>query len=89
MLQVKTPFILTTDLRLNEPRYATLQNIMKAKRMPIRQETLQTLNVPLESVLPRLKIEKLEDPPKRQAGKMVDSVDSLIKALKEEAKVLP
>ncbi len=88
VLKYKTPFILTTDLRLNEPRYATLQNIMKAKKIPIRQETLESLNVKAKDVFPRLKILKVLEPAKRQAGKKVESVDELIKALKEEAQVL-
>ena len=79
---------MTTDLRLNEPRYATLQNIMKAKKMPIRRETIESLQLNKTEIIPKLKIIGLEEPPKRQPGRMVDSVDSLIKALKEEAKVL-
>lgn len=88
MIRAKAPFVLTTDLRLNEPRYATLQNIMKAKKIPIKKETLESLNLRKEDLQPRLNILGVEEPKKRQAGKKVGSVDELIKCLKEEAQVL-
>jgi electron transfer flavoprotein beta subunit len=88
VLRYQAPFIITTDLRLNEPRYASLQMIMKAKKMPIRKESLETLQLDLKAIMPRLTILQLQEPAKRLAGKKVDSVDALIKALKEEAQIL-
>ena len=82
---VKTPAIVTTDLRLNEPRYAALPNIMKAKRKPL--ETLTTNELAID-VSPRTKLLKVELPEERQAGIKVSSVDELVEKLKNEAKVL-
>jgi electron transfer flavoprotein beta subunit len=82
---LKLPAIVTTDLRLNEPRYASLPNIMKAKRKPIDQLTPADLGV---DVTPRLKTLRVEEPPKRQAGVKVGSVDELIDKLRGEAKVI-
>jgi electron transfer flavoprotein beta subunit len=84
-LGVKLPAIITTDLRLNEPRYASLPNIMKAKKKPLDDITVEELGVSFE---PRLKIINVAPPPVREAGIMVDSVDSLIDKLKNEAKVI-
>lgn len=83
---VKTlPAVVTCDLRLNEPRYATLPNIMKAKKKPV--ETLQAadLGVDLE---PHYQVTKVEEPPPRKEGIMVASVDELLDKLRNEAKVL-
>ncbi|KAF9143327.1 hypothetical protein BGX30_000768 [Mortierella sp. GBA39] len=84
---VKTPLpaILTTDLRLNVPRYASLPNIMKAKKKPLAKFTVADLGV---DVKPRLQTLKIVEPAKRQGGKIVESVDELVDKLKNEAKVL-
>jgi electron transfer flavoprotein beta subunit len=82
---LKLPAIITTDLRLNEPRYASLPNIMKAKKKPIDETTPQALGV---DVTPRLKVLKTVEPPARQAGKRVGSVAELVDKLKNEAGVL-
>jgi electron transfer flavoprotein beta subunit len=79
------PAIVTSDLRLNEPRYASLPNIMKAKRKPIDVLTPDELGV---DIAPRLKILKVEEPPRRQSGVRVSSVAELVGKLKNEAKVI-
>jgi len=79
------PAVVTTDLRLNTPRYATLPNIMKAKKKPIEELTPEALGV---DVAPRIAVVKVEEPPKRAAGIKVDSVAELVKKLHEEAKVI-
>ncbi|RYQ92002.1 hypothetical protein Ahy_B09g098079 isoform A [Arachis hypogaea] len=84
-VQLKLPAVITTDLRLNQPRYATLPNIMKAKSKPIKKFTPQELNVEIKS---DLEIVEVTEPPKRKAGVMVSSVDELIEKLKNEAKVI-
>ena len=82
---LKLPAIVTTDLRLNEPRYASLPNIMKAKKKPIDVLTPAELGV---DVAPRLKILKVEEPAKRQAGVKVANVAELVDKLRSEAKVI-
>ena len=82
---VKLPAIVTTDLRLNEPRYASLPNIMKAKKKPIEAMTPEALGV---DPSPRLKILKVVEPPKRKAGAKVKSVAELVEKLRNEAKVI-
>ena len=84
-IQVKLPLVMTTDLRLNEPRYASLPNIMKAKKKPIEALTPQALNV---DPAPRLKTLKVVEPPKRKAGVKVKSVAELRDKLRNEAKVI-
>ena len=84
-IEVNLPAIVTTDLRLNEPRYASLPNIMKAKRKPIDEINVEDLNIDIE---PRLEILKVEEPKSREAGIMVKSVDEMIEKLKNEAKVI-
>jgi electron transfer flavoprotein beta subunit len=84
-IKVKLPLVMTTDLRLNEPRYASLPNIMKAKKKPIEQLTPQALNV---DPAPRLKTLKVVEPPKRKAGVKVKSVAELVDKLRNEAKVI-
>ena len=84
-LKLKTPCILTTDLRLNEPRYASLPNIMKAKRKPIDTLTTEDLGVDIDK---RLELLGVAEPPKRQGGVKVGSVDELIEKLRNEAKVI-
>jgi len=84
-ISVNLPAVVTTDLRLNEPRYVTLPNIMKAKKKPFETLTPDALGV---DVAPRLKTLKVQDPPKRSAGQMVKSVAELVQKLKNEAKVI-
>ena len=79
------PAIITTDLRLNEPRYAKLPDIMKAKKKPLDVKTPADLGV---DMTPRVTIEKVETPAERKAGVMVGSVDELVEKLKNEAKVI-
>jgi electron transfer flavoprotein beta subunit len=79
------PAIITTDLRLNEPRYAALPNIMKAKAKPMETVTIESFGV---DIAPRLKLLGLAEPPKRSGGIKVASVDELVSKLKNEAKVL-
>ena len=77
---MKLPAIVTTDLRLNEPRYASLPNIMKAKKKPIDQRTPADYGV---DVAPRLKLLKVTEPPKRQAGVKLKTATELVDKLKE------
>ena len=84
-LALKLPAVITTDLRLNEPRYVTLPNIMKAKKKPMETLTPRDLGV---DVTPRLRTLKVQEPPKRQAGVKVASVQELVAKLKSEAKVI-
>jgi electron transfer flavoprotein beta subunit len=83
--ELKLPAIITTDLRLNEPRYASLPNIMKAKKKPIDKLTPAELGV---DVTPRLIVLKVEEPAKRQAGVKVKSVAELVDKLHNEARVI-
>jgi electron transfer flavoprotein beta subunit len=84
-LKVKLPAVVTTDLRLNEPRYVTLPNIMKAKKKPL--EVLKPADLGVD-VAPRLKTLKVAEPPKRGAGVKVPDVATLVNKLKNEAKVI-
>jgi electron transfer flavoprotein beta subunit len=84
-LRVRLPAVVTVDLRLNEPRYASLPNIMKAKKKPIDTLTPQDLGV---DVTPRLQYLCFEEPPRRQAGVKVASVQDLVEKLKNDAGVL-
>ncbi len=84
-LEVSLPAVVTTDLRLNEPRYVTLPNIMKAKKKPL--ETLKPEDLGVD-VSPRLKTLKVSEPPKRGAGIKVPDVATLVEKLKNEAKVI-
>jgi electron transfer flavoprotein beta subunit len=84
-IKVKLPLIMTTDLRLNQPRYASLPNIMKAKKKPLEEKTPADYGV---DVSPRLKVLKTNEPPKRQAGVKVKSVSELVQKLKDEAGVI-
>ncbi len=83
--EIALPAVITTDLRLNEPRYASLPNIMKAKKKPL--DTLTPADLGVETA-PRLKILKVTEPPKRVAGVKVASVQELVDKLKNEAKVI-
>ena len=84
-ISLKLPAIVTTDLRLNEPRYAALPNIMKAKQKPLAITKPEDYGV---SIAPRLSVVKVAEPPKRKGGGKVASVDELIDKLKNEAKVI-
>ena len=84
-LDLKLPAIITTDLRLNTPRYASLPNIMKAKKKPIDEMSPADLGV---DVAPRLTTLKVVEPTKREAGEMVESVADLVDKLRNEAKVI-
>ncbi len=84
-LSLRLPAVVTTDLRLNEPRYASLPNIMKAKKKPIDVMTPDDLNV---DVTPRLETLKVEEPSGRQAGTIVADAAELVHKLKTEAKVI-
>ena len=85
-VKLTPPAIVTTDLRLNEPRYASLPNIMKARKKPI--ETIKPADLGVDTA-PRLKVIKVEEPPKRQAGVKVASAEELVSKLRNEAKVIP
>ncbi|HET6803790.1 MAG TPA: electron transfer flavoprotein subunit beta/FixA family protein [Casimicrobiaceae bacterium] len=84
-ISVKLPAVITTDLRLNEPRYATLPNIMKAKKKPL--ETLKPADLGVD-VTPHVKTLKVTEPPKRRAGVRVPDVATLVTKLRNEAKVI-
>src|SRR5512140_3528993 len=85
VLKIKLPAVVTTDLRLNEPRYVTLPNIMKAKKKPL--ETIKPADLGVD-VAPRLKTLKVSEPPKRKAGVKVKDVQALVDKLRNEAKVI-
>src|SRR5471032_829345 len=84
-IELKTPAIITTDLRLNEPRYASLPNIMKAKKKPIEEKTPADYGV---DIAPRLKVLKTTEPSGRKAGVKVKTVAELVAKLKDEAGVI-
>ncbi|MGE5665121.1 MAG: electron transfer flavoprotein subunit beta/FixA family protein, partial [Betaproteobacteria bacterium] len=84
-VELKLPAIVTADLRLNEPRYVTLPNIMKAKKKPL--ETVKPADLGVDAA-PRLKTIKVAEPAARQAGVKVPDVATLVAKLKTEAKVL-
>jgi electron transfer flavoprotein beta subunit len=79
------PAVITTDLRLNEPRYASLPGIMKARKKELKEVPAESLGVDLVA---KLKVKTLAAPPKRQAGKKVGSVQELVQVLHTEAKVI-
>ncbi|MBB3896768.1 electron transfer flavoprotein subunit beta/FixA family protein [Roseococcus suduntuyensis] len=84
-VKIKLPAVVTADLRLNEPRYASLPNIMKARKKPI--ETIKPADLGVD-VTPRLTVLRVEEPAKRQAGARVASVQELVEKLRNEAKVI-
>lgn len=84
-LELKLPAVITTDLRLNEPRYATLPNIMKAKKKPL--ETIESAELGVDTA-PKLSVIKVTEPPKRSGGIKVADVDELVEKLRNEAKVI-
>ena len=84
-VEMNLPAVVTCDLRLNEPRYASLPNIMKAKKKPIEQLNAKDLGVDISNRIEQLKV---EEPPKRKGGVKVSSVAELVSKLKNEAKVI-
>ena len=84
-IEINLPAIITSDLRLNEPRYASLPNIMKAKKKPINEIKLDDLDLNIKQ---RLDILKVEEPSKRQSGIMLKTVEELVEKLRDEAKVI-
>ena len=84
-VEMNLPAVVTCDLRLNEPRYASLPNIMKAKKKPIEQLIAKDLGVDISNRIEQLKV---EEPPKRKGGVKVSSVAELVSKLKNEAKVI-
>jgi electron transfer flavoprotein beta subunit len=84
-LKLKMPAVVTTDLRLNEPRYPSLPNIMKAKKKPLETKKPDDFGV---DIAPRLKVQSITEPATRKAGVRVDSVAELVEKLKTEAGVL-
>jgi len=82
---LKLPAVVTTDLRLNEPRHVALPNIVKARSKPVTKLTAEELGT---DITPRLTVQKVEEPPKRKGGTKVKSVDELVDKLKNEAKVI-
>jgi electron transfer flavoprotein beta subunit len=85
-VKLKMPAVVTTDLRLNEPRYASLPNIMKAKKKPLEVIRPDALGV---NVTPRLATLKVVEPPKRKGGGRVADAKELVAKLRNEAKVIP
>jgi electron transfer flavoprotein beta subunit len=84
-IEVNLPAVISTDLRLNEPRYASLPNIMKAKKKPINEIKVNNLGIDIKQ---RLDILKVEEPSKRQSGIMLKTIEELVDKLKNEAKVI-
>lgn len=84
-LEVTLPAVVTTDLRLNHPRFASLPGIMKAKKKPLKEVAIDTLGV---DVTPKVRVLKYAEPPTRQAGVKVETVDELLEKLRNEAKVI-
>ena len=84
-IKINLPAVVTTDLRLNEPRYASLPNIMKAKKKPLDVKDVGDFGV---DVAPRLEVVKVTEPPKREAGEIVEDVAALVDKLKNEAGVI-
>ena len=83
-LELATPAVLSVDLRINQPRYATLPNIMKAKKKKVKKTTPKKLGV---EAAPTLKVTKVEEPAARAAGEMVEDVDTLIGKLKDAGRI--
>jgi len=83
-IKVKVPAVISADLRLNEPRYATLPNIMKAKKKPLEKKTPSDLGVDIK---PRIKVLSVADPPTREAGAKVENVDELLGKLKDLGRI--
>lgn len=86
-VRLPLPCVISTDLRLNQPRYASLPNVMKAKKKPLEEISLQSMGFAADFG-PRVKVLRYANPPQRKAGRKVENVAALLNALKEEAKVL-
>jgi electron transfer flavoprotein beta subunit len=84
-INLKLPSVITTDLRLNEPRYASLPNIMKAKKKPIEEKSPEDYNIEITSML---EVVKVSEPAQREAGIKVETVEELVDKLKNEAGVI-
>jgi len=84
-IEVQLPAVVTADLRLNEPRYASLPGIMKARKKELKEIPVADLGI---DVAPKVQLVKMDPPPKRQAGKKVASVEELVNLLHTEAKVI-
>lgn len=84
-IRIPMPCVISTDLRLNEPRYASLPGIMKAKKKPLEEVAIDTLGIDLQ---PKVKVLKMIPPTKRQGGRKVADVEELVNALQNEAKIL-
>ena len=84
-IRLRMPAVVTTDLRLNEPRFASLPNIMRAKKKPVDTLTPEELGI---DITPRVETLRVVEPPKRDAGVRVESVAELVDKLKNEAKVI-
>ena len=84
-IEISLPAVISTDLRLNEPRYASLPNIMKAKKKPINEIKIEDLKIEIKK---HLSVLKVEEPAKRQSGIMLKTVDELVDKLKNESKVI-
>ncbi len=84
-IEISLPAVISTDLRLNEPRYASLPNIMKAKKKPINEIKIEDLKIEIKK---HLNVLKVEEPAKRQSGIMLKTVDELVDKLKNESKVI-
>ena len=84
-IKVSLPCVISTDLRLNTPRYASLPGIMKAKKKPLQELKVDELGV---ETVTRVRVLRMAAPAKRQAGRKVESAQALVKALQDEAKVL-
>lgn len=82
--EITIPAVLSVDLRINQPRYATLPNIMKAKKKKVKKTNPKALGV---DTTPTLKILKVQEPPVRKAGEIVEDVDTLIAKLKEAGRI--
>lgn len=85
VVEIELPCVISVDLRLNEPRYPALPDILKAKKKPIEVLKPSDLNV---DITPKVLIKKFSEPPQRRGGRIVADVDELVRALKEEAKVI-
>ena len=84
-IKIPTPCVISTDLRLNEPRYASLPGIMKAKKKPLDEVTIESLGL---DIAPKIRVLKMSLPAKRQAGRKVADVEELLRVLQQDAKVL-
>ncbi|MFM1846658.1 MAG: hypothetical protein RL417_132, partial [Pseudomonadota bacterium] len=84
-IKISAPAVVSADLRLNEPRYASLPGIMKAKKKPLEEMPIESLGLDLA---PRMTLKKMSPPTQRSGGRKVESVEELVRVLQQEAKVL-